>query len=163
MLLSACFLIFQTVVCIDVLYAEDLGEQKSDLPRPFLPKTESSVTIRKEGNPYPSWSNKSTLEEILERIAVRKAGHPEVLLPGPGSKPRKSGRLKISAASLEKALRQLLSEAHRSQPLNREGKPIEDGRDIATVNIYPKGCAETDPPVRVFIAEREHPSAKKVA
>ncbi|OGP66433.1 MAG: hypothetical protein A2170_07850 [Deltaproteobacteria bacterium RBG_13_53_10] len=162
----ACFLVFQTVFLIDVLhavlYAKDSGEQKSDLPRAFLPKPEGSVTIRKDGESITIWSNKSTLEEILERIAVEKKVTLKFYCQDPGLKREKAATLRISAASLEKALRHLLSEEHQFTPLNREGKPIEDAKEVATVNIYPKGCAETDPPVRVFIAEREPSLLRKL-
>ena len=159
---TACLLIFHTVVWFDVLYAVDLREQKSDLPRRFLPKTESSLNIRKEGNSISILANKSTLEEILERIAAESRITLKFYCQDPSLNQERAARLKISAASLEIALRQLLSEAYLFKPLSREGKPIEDGGDIAAIHIYPKRCAETDLPMRVFIAEREHPSLRKL-
>jgi HEAT repeat protein len=161
-LIAACFLIFQTVALIDALHAQDSKVQKSDLPRALLPKTEGRVTIGKGEGSISFWSTGSTLEEILERFAVEKKVILRFYCQDPGLKPERAVNLRISAGSLEKALQQLLSGEHRFTPLNREGKPIENAKDIAAINIYPTGCTGTDPPVRVFIAEREHPLLKKL-
>ncbi len=152
----ACFLVFHTVVFIGVLHSKDSEEQKGDLPRAFLPKPEGSVTIGRDGESITLRSNRSTLEEILERIAVEKKVTLKFYCQDPSLKQERAATLRISAASLEKALRQLLSEEHQFTPLNREGKPVEDWRDIATLNVYSMGCNGTEPPVRIFIAEREH-------
>jgi HEAT repeat protein len=161
-LIVACFLIFQTVVFAGALHAQNSKVQKDDLPRALLPKTESSITMGKEMGSVSLSSNRSTLEEILERIAVEKKVALKFYCQDPALKQERAASLRISADSLENALRQLLSEEHQFTLLNREGKPIEDRKDIATVNIYPKGCSVTDPPTRVFIAEREHPSLRKL-
>ena len=150
-----CFLIFQTVVLGGALDAKDVGVQESDFPRAFLPKTDGSVKVWKQGETITVTSNKSTLEEILERIAVEKKMILRFYCQDPSLKRERTRDLKISADSLEKVLQQLLSEEDRFTFLNREGKPAEDGKDIAAVNIYSKGCAGTDPPVRVFDTGRE--------
>jgi len=159
--IAACFLIFQTVVLVDAVRAKDVGVQKSDFPRAFLPKPDSSVTIWKQGENISVTSNKSTLEEILEKIAVEKRVILRFYCQDPSLKRERARDLKISADSLEKVLSQLLSEEHRFTFLNREGKPAEDRKNIGTVNIYSTGCAGTDPPVRVFDVEREQPLLKK--
>jgi len=173
-LIFACFLIVQSGFIMvlplqgggqegdGVLQAKDSKVQKSDLPRALLAKTEGSFTMGKGEGSISFWSNRSTLEEILERIAVEKKVILRFYCQDPSLKHERAANLRISADSLEKALRQLLSGEHRFTPLNREGKPIENGKDIAAMNIYPKGCAGTDPPVRVFIAEREHPLLRKL-
>jgi len=153
----AWLLVFQALVFVDVLHARDLGGVKGDLPRAFLQKLEGSVTIRRDGESISVWSNRSTLEEILERVALEKKVALRVYCQDPALKHERAANLKISAVSLEEALRKLLSEEHKFTSLNREGKPMGDWKDVSTVNIYSKGCAGTDPPVRVFIAEREHP------
>ncbi len=151
--IAACVLMFQIVVLVNAVYTKDDGVQKSDFPRAFLQKPESSVTIWKQGQAISVTSNKATLEEILEKIAVEKKVILRFYCQDPSLKRERARDLRISGDSLEKVLRQLLSEEDRLTSLNREGKPAEDGKDTAAVNIYSKGCAGTDPPVRVFDAE----------
>jgi hypothetical protein len=134
----ACFLIFQAVVLVDATRAKDVGVQKSDFPRAFLPKTDSSLKIWKQGETISVTSNKSTLEEILERIALERKVTLRFYCEDPSLKRERARDLKISADSLEQVLRQLLSKEHRFSFLNREGKPTEEGKDIATINIYSK-------------------------
>jgi len=154
------FLVLQSLVIVDLLHGKDSVVQKGELPRAFLQKLEGSATIRRDGESISVWSNRSTLEEILERIALEKKVELKFYCQDPGLKHERPANLKISAPSLEEALRKLLSGDYIFTSLNREGKPIKDWKDVATVNIYSKGCAGTDPPVRVFLAQREHPLLK---
>jgi len=68
----------------------------------------------------------------------------------PGLKNEKAAKLRVSGDSIATALRQLLSEDLQFIFLNREGKPTENGKDIAAVKIHPKGCAGMDSPVRIL-------------
>lgn len=155
-IIVATFLVFHTVLPV---YA--LQVQKNDLPRSFMSKTEGSVTIRKEGESITVRSNRSTLEEILEKLAMERKATLNFYCQDPALKIERPANLTISGDSVTNVLGKLMSDGYKFQLLDREGKPIEDGKDIAVVNIYSKGCAGTDPPVRTFIAEREHPLLRK--
>src|SRR4030042_5178968 len=160
--ISACFFLFQYVAPVDALDSKRPGLQAKDFPHAFLPHSQGNVLIRKGGGGSISLSsNRSTLEEILEKIAVEKKVVLKFYCSDPSLKQERAANLSISADSLVIALRQLLPEDLRFAFLNREGKPLEDEKDVATVNIYPKDCAKIDDPVRVFVAEKEHPLLRK--
>lgn len=161
LIIAACFLIFQNVAPVDALDSKGPGVQRSDLPRAFLTKSEGNVTISQQGESISLSSNRSSLEEILQKIAQVKKVILKFYCNDPGLKDEKATDLRISGNSVVKVLRQLFSEDHQFSLLNREGKPVEDGRDIATINIYPKECAAMDHPVRVFIGQGEHPLLRK--
>jgi HEAT repeat protein len=161
-LIVACFLIFQTASPVLILHAGESPSQKGDLPRVLLPKVESNVTVRGGTGSVSFWSNRATLEEILEKIAVEKRVTLRFYCQDPALKQERADR-RIPADSLENVLRQLLSEGHRFVSFNQEGKPTESGKNVAVLHIYSKECAETDPPVRIFIAEKEHPMLRKPA
>ena len=129
----------------------------SDLPESFLSKSAGKVTIKKQGESISLTANGSTLEEILQKIADEKNVVLKFYCNDPAIKQEKSATLKISADSLVKTLRQLVPEDHRLSLFNREGIQTEDGKDVAAVHAYPKDCTQTDRPVRVFVAEKEHP------
>jgi HEAT repeat protein len=138
-----------------------IDSKTTEIPRAFLPKTESKITIGKQGE-ISLWSNKSTLEEILERIAVEKKVTLNFYCQDPGLKQDRSDNLTISADSMEKGLRDLLGNEYSFVRLDREGKPAEDPKDARSLNIYPKGCALADRPARIFLGEREHPVLRKL-
>jgi HEAT repeat protein len=160
--LLVCLLFFQSVAPVGASDARAPGIQRSDLPRALLPKSEGNVIIRKEGGESISLSsNRSTLEEVLQRIAEETKVTLKFYCNDPSLKQERSVSLRISADSLVKALRQLLSEDYRFALLNREGKPTTDRKDVAAVNIYSKDCTLIDDPVRIFIGERGHPLLRK--
>jgi len=160
-LITLCFWVFQTPAFVDASDSKGSEVKRRDLPRAFLPKTETNVTIHKQGESISLWSNRLTLEEILERLAAEKKVILKFYCQDPGLKHERTPNLRISGDSIVKVLGQLLSGDHKFTLLNLEGKAIEDGKDIAVVSVYPKECAGTDPPLRVFTPEREHPSMRK--
>jgi HEAT repeat protein len=164
-LVGLCLLFLQNVAPVGAVDMNGPGKQRSDSPGVLLRKSEGSVIIRKGGGDSITLSsNRSTLEEILQRIAEERKVTLRFYCDDPVLKRGTLANLTISAGSLVGALRQLLSEDRGFILLNREGKPIGDGgdtKDVAAVNIYPKDCSPVDVPVRVFIPEKEHPLLKK--
>ena len=161
-LVAVCLLFLQNAAPLSALDAKRPEVQRSDLPRAFLPKSESNIVMRKEaGESISLSSNRSTLEEVLQRIAEETKVALKFYCDDPSLKQERTVSLRISADSLVKALWQLLSEDYRFTLLNREDKPTTDRKDVAAVNIYPKDCTRIDDPVRVFIAERPHPLLRK--
>ena len=154
-LLSLCLLIFQNVAPV-----AGSDPKSGELPRAFLTKRKSNIIFKKHGESISLWSNGSTLEEIFDRIAEESKVVLKFYCQDP---PRDQGLVtfRISGDSIGKVLRQLLSEDHRFTFLNREGKPAENEKEIAAVNIYPKECTGMDAPARIFIAAREHPVLRK--
>lgn len=148
--------------------AQDPALEKDKLPRAFIPVVKGSTAIRKEGVPISRWAirkggdsisiwgTKSTLEEILEKLAIETKVNLRFYCQDPGVKQDRID-IKIKAESLENALRQLVSEELEFTPLNHEGKPTENEKEVVTLNVYSKGCPRTDSPVRIFSAERKHP------
>ena len=151
----AFFSILQSSVLIDALELKDSGAQKGDLPRAFLPKTDTHITIHREGEALSIWSNRLTLEEILERIAAEKKVTLRFYCQDPGLNRGRTPNLRIWGDSIVNVLRQLLSGDYEFLLFNTDGKAIEDGKDIAIINILPKGCGGTDRPLRVFMAEKD--------
>ena len=160
-LIAACFFLLQNTSPSDGSEAKSSGSQKNDLPRSFLPKSESNVVINKRGESIFLSSNGSTLEEILQKIADERKVVLKFYCNDPSLKQERAASLKISAESLLKILPQLLPKDYRFSLLNRDGLQTENDRDIAAVNIYPKECAGRDLSVRVFIPFREHPVLKR--
>jgi HEAT repeat protein len=156
-----CFLLFQNVALADGSDSKSSGAQSNKLPRAFLPKSESSIIINKRGESISLTSTRATMEEILQKIADERKVVLKFYCTDPSLKQERSANLGISADSLVQGLQQLLPADCRFSLLNRDGQKAESAKDVATVNIFPKECAATDLPVRVFISEREHPLQKK--
>lgn len=159
-LITACFLLFQNVAVADESGSKRSGVQKNEFPTAFIPKIEGTAAIIEDGQSISLLSSRSTLEEILQKIADDKRVILRFYCIDPGIKQERNPDLRISADSLVNVFQQLLAGDHRFSFLDREGKQTEATKDIATVNIYPKECAGTDP-VRVFIPERQHPLQRK--
>ena len=155
MLITACFFLLQNVSPAADSTSKNSGlqSQRNEPPRAFLKKSESKIIISKRGESVTLSATKSTLEKILQRIA----DHRNVVLrfhcsdPGLDQEIRTIER--VSADSLEKILQRLLPEDYRFSLLDRDSKHTENDRDIASINIYSKGCAATGPMVRVFFPE----------
>gem|GEM_PF-6641445 len=166
-IIIACLLVLEGMLATDGSVAQAPALEKDKLPRTCLPMVKGMTAIRKEGVPISRWAirkggdslsvwgTKSTLEEILEKLAVETKVNLRFYCQDPGLKQERADT-KIKADSLENALRQLLSGEHEFTPLNQEGKPTENEKEIVTLNIYSKGCPRTDPPVRIFLSERKH-------
>ncbi len=140
---------------IDAWGTKDLASQKSDIPRAFLPKTETNITIHREGGALSVWSNRLTLEEILERIAAEKKVNLRFYCQDPGLKHERAPNLRIYGDSTVKVLRQLLPGDYEFILFSADGKPVEDGKNIASINILPKGCSGAGSPLRTFMAEKD--------
>src|SRR5512137_1793303 len=113
-LVAACLLFFQGFAPAGAADMKGSGEQRSDLPRALLRKSEGNVLIRKGGGDSITLSsNRSTLEEILQRIAEERKVILKLYCNDPVLKRETPANLMISADSLVGALRQLLSEDHR--------------------------------------------------
>jgi HEAT repeat protein len=129
----------------------------SDSPGSFLAKRVGKVSIKQQGESISLTATGSTLEEILQKIADEKKVVLKFYCADPAVKQERGATLTISADSLLKTLRKLVPEDHRLSLFNREGIQTEEGKDVAAVHLYPKDCAQTDRPIRVFIAESESP------
>lgn len=154
-LIVACFFLFQAVSfgAESTSKTSGLQSQRNELPRTFLKKSEAKVILSKKGESVSLSAAKSTLEGILQRIADHRSVVLNFHCSDPSLDQERRTIQKISADSLPKMLQQLLPEGCRFSPLDREGKQTENDRDIASINIYSKGCAETGAPVRVFSPE----------
>ena len=162
-LIAACLLFFQTAALADESGSKRSGVQKNELPAAFIPKIEGKVNIIESGQSISLLSDRSTVEEILQEIANEKRTILNFYCHDPGLKQERDPNRMISAGSLLQLLQQLLPEEHRFSLLDRGGKKTESAKDIAILSIYPKECAGTDLPVRVFIPAREHPLQRKPA
>jgi HEAT repeat protein len=154
-LIAACFFLFQNVSLADESERKPAGLQRNELPRVFLPKIGSEVTINKKGDSLSLGTSGSTLEEILQRIAEARNVTLRFHCDDPSINQERGGNQTISGDSLVKILQQLLPPDCRFSLLDPNGKETESSKDIASINIYPKGCAGTAPPVRVFVGPRE--------
>ena len=154
-LITAFFFLLQNFSLADDSASNRSGSQSNAFPRKFLPKRDSSVNINKTGEPITVGSKGSTLEEILQRLAVDRNLVLRFHCNDPSLNQERGGILLISADSPLKILQQLLPEDYRFSPRDSDGKETEGVKDMASISIYPKGCAGTDPPVRVFASERE--------
>jgi len=146
------------------LDADGADARTKTLPRAFLPREVGSIKLRMEGESITITGSRLTLEEILQRIAQEKRVILRLYCDDPSLKQERPANLAISADSLAKALGQLLGENYRFILLNQEGKPTGDGgdvRNVAAVNIYPMNCDRVDEPVRLFIAEKDHPVLRR--
>jgi HEAT repeat protein len=151
----ACFFLFQNVSLADESKSKNAGLQKNEIPRTFLPKSKGNVIISKKGESVSLSSSGSTQEEVFQRIAEDGKMVLSFHCNDPSLNQETRPTLKISADSLVKLLQQLLPEDCRFSLLNRDGKETESSKDIAALNIYPKECAGSDRPVRVFIPGRD--------
>jgi len=155
MLITACFFLFQNVSLAAESTSKNSGLQlqKNELPRTFLKKSEAKIIISKKGESVTLSATKSTLEGILQRIADYRSVVLRFHCSDPGLDQERRTIQRISADSLVKILQQLLPEDCRFSLLNRDSRQTENDKDIASINIYSKGCAETGPMVRVFFPE----------
>jgi HEAT repeat protein len=154
-LIAACFFLFQDISFAAESTSKNSRLQRNELPRAFLPKSGSEVTINKKGESISLGSIGSTMEEILQRISQERNVSLSFYCNDPSLNQEKSGKLTISADSLLEILQQLLPADCRFSLLNRDRQKTESSKDIAFINIYPKECAGTDPPVRVFVSQNE--------
>lgn len=166
-IIIACLLVLEGMVVTNGPVAQAPALEKDKLPHTCLPMPKAMTAIRKEGVPISRWAirkggdslsvwgTNSALEEILEKLAVETKVNLSFYCTDPGLKQDRTD-IRIKADSLENALRQLLSGEHEFTPLNQEGKPTENEKEIVTLNIYSKGCPRTNPPVRIFPSERKH-------
>jgi HEAT repeat protein len=154
-LVAACLFLFQNALLAaeSKPQAKGLQPQKKELPRAFLKKVDSKVVINKGGTISLS-ATKATLETILQKIAEER----NVALRFYCDDPSRDQELRtfdnITADSFAKTLQQLLPEGCRFSSLNREGKETESMKEIVSVHVYSKGCADTGRPVRVISSER---------
>jgi HEAT repeat protein len=156
-----CLLLFFTTPFCATLHAKDNGEQDSKFPRSFLQKNEGSVTVTKESGSISVWANRATPEEILEKVALGKKVRLQVYCQDPIVKQERIGSIRSVADSVEGIVRQVLPGDYEFKWLNGEKAEKGNRSETATLNIVPKGCAGTDPPVRVFFEGKEHPVMKK--
>jgi len=109
-LITACFFLFQNASLAAESTSKNSGLQlpRNEPPRTFLKKSQAKIIISKKGKSVSLSSTKSTLEEILQRIADDRNVVLKFHCLDPGLNHEKGGNLKISADSLAKALQQLL-------------------------------------------------------
>jgi len=158
---SALVLIFQYGALAGASDLKSSAVRKNELPHAFLTKNEGSVSVSRWGESISLRADRLTLEEILQKIAEERKVTLKFYCEDPALKQEKAPGLTISGDSIVKVLQQLLSGDPKFVLLNREGKPSENGREVATIGIYPMECTGTDHPVRVFVAQREHPLLRK--
>lgn len=154
--LAFVFFIFQIFGLTYPLYCEGSGEQKSNLPPAFLQRNDGKVIINTGEESFSLESTKATLEEILQRCASEEKVHLNFYCKDPSMNQERAASISLKGDSMIKAIGQLLPE-HKLILFDREGKTIEGGKDVATVNIYPRQCTQTGAPVRVFVPARKHP------
>jgi hypothetical protein len=152
-----CILFFQTDAPVFASDLKDSNTPKNGVPRALLSKSGGSVTVRKEGKSIRLWATKSTLEEILQKVADQYSVILKCYCQDPRIRQEKKASLTISADSMRGLMERLFSKEHRFTLLNREGNPSEDVQELSILNVYSKECPDAGEAVGVFIAEKTHP------